>query len=165
MNNIILILSTHTKNILNPKLTSFGCNCRNKNNFPLDGECLTPKIIYRADIITDNDHIFYYGTSEATFKKRHSNHIHDFAHVKYQHATELAEYIWQLKSNNFNCSIKWLITSKVYVHANSLLCKLCLMEKYWIIKNFDGLGLLNKKLELINKCRHQNKILLMNVKR
>ena len=58
MNNISSILSTHNKNILNPKQTSFGCNCRNKDNCPLDGEFLTPNIIYRADIATDNDYKF-----------------------------------------------------------------------------------------------------------
>ena len=163
MNNISSILSTHNKNILNPKQTSFGCNCRNKVNCPLDGECLTPNIIY--DITTDNDHNFYYGTSEPIFKHHHSNHTRDFKYVKYQHVTELAKYIWQLKNNNFNYSIKWSIASKVYGYANSLSCKLCLMEKYWIIKHFDDPNLLNKKSEMINKCRHQNKILLMNVKR
>ena len=40
MSNISSILSTHNKNILNPKQTSFGCNCRNKDNCPLDCECL-----------------------------------------------------------------------------------------------------------------------------
>ena len=163
MNNISSILSTHNKNILNQKQTSFGCNGRNKDNCPPDGECLTPNIIYCADIPADNDHKFYYGTSETTFK--HCNHTHDFKHVKYQHATELAKYIWQLKNNNFNYSIKWSIASKVYGYANLLSCKLCLMEKYCIIKYFHDPNLLNKKSELINKCRHQNKILLMNVKR
>ena len=113
---------------------------------------------FRADITTDNDHIFYYGTSETTFKHCHSNHTRDFK--------QLAKYIWQLKNNkNKNYSIKWSIASKVYGYANSLSCKLCLMEKYWIIKYFDDSNLLNKKSELINKCRHQNKFLLMNVKR
>ena len=51
--------------------------------------------------------------SETTVKKRHSNHTRDFKHVKYQHATELAKYIWQLKNNNFNCSIKWSIAFMV----------------------------------------------------
>ena len=69
---------------------------------------------------------FYYSTSEITFKKRHSNHTRDFKHVKYQHATELAKYIWQLKNNNFNYGIKWSIASI----GISLPCKLCLMEKY-----------------------------------
>ena len=100
-----------------------------------------------------------------TFKHCHSNHTCDFKHVKYQHASELAKYIRHLKNNNFNYSIKWLIASKVCGYANSLYCKLCLMEKYWIIKYFDDPNLLNKKSELINKCRHQNKILFMNVKR
>ena len=58
MNNISSILSTHNKNILNPKQTSFGCNCRNKDNCPLDDECLTPNIIYRANIATDNEYKF-----------------------------------------------------------------------------------------------------------
>ena len=39
------------------------------------------------------------------------------------------------------------------------------MEKYWIIKYFDDPNLLNKKSELMNKCRQQDKILLMDVKR
>ena len=53
------------------------------------GECLTPKIIYHADITTDNDHKFCYGPSETSFKHCHSNHTRDFKHVKYQHATEV----------------------------------------------------------------------------
>ena len=85
--------------------------------------------------------------------------------MKYQHVTELAKHIWQLKNNNFNYSIKWSIASKVYGNDNSLSCKLCLMEKYRIMKYFDDPNLFNKKSELINKCRHQNKTLLMNVKR
>ena len=132
MNNISSMLSTHNKNILNPKQTSFGCNCRNKGICPIDGECLTPNIIYCADITTDNEHKFYCSTSETTFKKRHSNHTCDFKHVEYQHATGLAKHIWQLKNTNFNYSIKWSISSKVYGHASSLSCKLGLMEKYWI---------------------------------
>ena len=101
MNNIISILSTHNKNILNPKQASFGCNWRNKDNCPLDGECLTPNIIYYADITTDNGHKFYYSTSETTFKKRHSNHTRYLKRGKYQHATKLAKHIWQLRNNNF----------------------------------------------------------------
>ena len=71
------------KNILNQKQISFGCNCRNKDNCPLDGECLIPNIIYYADITIDNNHKFYYGMSEVTFKHPHGSHTHDFKHVKY----------------------------------------------------------------------------------
>ena len=39
------------------------------------------------------------------------------------------------------------------------------MEKYWIIKHFDDPNLSNKKSELINQYRHQNKILIMKLKK
>ena len=161
MRNIGSILSSHNKNILKPVQTSFGCNCR--NNSPLDNKCLISNIIYRADTTTANEQKFYYGTSETTFKQRHSNHSRDFKHLKYQHSTELAKYIWQLKNNNISYTIKWSIASKVYGYASLLNCKLCLMEKYWIIKHINNPDLLNKRSELINKCRHSNKILLKNV--
>ena len=163
MQNIGSIISSHNKNILHPKQTSFGCNCRNKENCLLNGECLTPNIIYRADITTTNEHKFYYGTSQTTFKLRHNNHSPDIKYVKYQNCTELAKYLWQLKNNNISYDIKWSIASKVYGYANSSQCKLCLMEKYWIIKNFNNPNLLNKKSEMMNKCRHQNRILLKYV--
>ena len=34
-----------------------NCNCRNKNNYPLDGKRLTPNIIYAAKI-TSNQRIY-----------------------------------------------------------------------------------------------------------
>ena len=39
------------------------------------------------------------------------------------------------------------------------------MEKYWMIKYFGDTNFLNKKSELINNCRQQNKNVLMNVKK
>ena len=50
MRNIGTIISTHNKNQLFPKRNDFVCNCRIQSEYPLDGKCLTPKIIYRADI-------------------------------------------------------------------------------------------------------------------
>ena len=78
-----------------------------------------------ADITVYNDHYFYYDTSEATFKQHHRNHTRDFKDGQYQHSTELAKYIWQLR-NKFNYSIKWSISSIAYGFANPLSCKLCI---------------------------------------
>ena len=39
------------------------------------------------------------------------------------------------------------------------------MKKYCSVKHFDNPNSLNKKLELISKGRHQNKILLMIAKK
>ena len=41
MKNINFVISSHSKNILNPRTASFGCNCRKKESCPLNGECLT----------------------------------------------------------------------------------------------------------------------------
>ena len=44
--------------------------------------------------------------------------------------------------------------------------KLYLTETFYIIQSLDDQNLLNNKSELVNKCRHQNKLLLLsNVKR
>ena len=72
--NMDSIISGHNHNILNPKQKSFGCNCRNKNSCPLNGECLTAKVIYRADVSNEaNDNQkFYFGLAETTFKERYN---------------------------------------------------------------------------------------------
>ena len=145
MNDVSSILSTNNENILSPPKIYFGSNCRNENNCPLDGESLTPSIIYRAYITTEYDHKFYYGTSEATFKHRHSNHTRDFKYVKCNIQKTI---IIQIKNSNLknkiNYSIKWSLASKRYGCAYSLSSKLCLMEKNWIIKYFDHPNLLKK---------------------
>ena len=50
MGNIASVLSAHNKSILYPKKSEFGCNCRSKTDCPLDNKCLTPKIVYQADV-------------------------------------------------------------------------------------------------------------------
>ena len=39
-------------------------------------------------------------------------------------------------------------------------CKLCLTEKLWLLKHFNDEHPLNKKLEFISMCRHENKLLV-----
>ena len=72
MKSMDSIISGHTHNILNP---SFGCNCRKKGSCPLNGECLTPKVIYRVDVSNEanSDQKFCFGLAETTFKERYSN--------------------------------------------------------------------------------------------
>ena len=41
MKNINSVISSRNKNILNPRITSFGCNCWEKESCSLNGECLT----------------------------------------------------------------------------------------------------------------------------
>ena len=48
------------------------CNCRNKENCPLDGKCLQSCIVYKADVITNKDSHIYYGASDGEFKSRYN---------------------------------------------------------------------------------------------
>ena len=155
------IISEHNHNILNPRQRSFGCNCRKKNSCPLNGESLTPKVIYRADVTNDanSDQKFYFGLAETAFKERYNNHKRDVKQSKYQYNTELRKYIWNLKNNSIQYNIHWKVIHKDYGNANLTMCKLCLTEKLWIINHINDSNMLNKKSELINKCRHLKKLL------
>ena len=105
MKNIELIISGHNHNILNPKQKSFGCNCKKEDSCPLNGECLTPKVIYCADVPNgpNSNQKFYFGLPETTFKERYKNHKRDVKHIKYQYITELTKYILNLENNiNYN---------------------------------------------------------------
>ena len=41
-----------------------------------------------------------------TFKERFRNHIKSFNHKKYSNETELSKYVWHLKENNTDYTIK-----------------------------------------------------------
>ena len=49
------IISAHNCSILNPPPKSFSCNCRNRSMYPLQKKCLTPNIVYQADITNNVD--------------------------------------------------------------------------------------------------------------
>ena len=137
-----------------------------KNSCPLNEECLTPKIIYRADVSNDenNNTKIYFGLPDTPFKERYGNNKRAFKHEKYENSAKFLKYIWQLKRSNINFSIKHSIASKGSENPSSIIYQLCLTENQWIIKFIYNKDNLNKKSELVNKCRHLNKFLLVNVK-
>ena len=49
------IISAHNQRLLTPNISFFECNWRNNSNCPLEGKCLTPKVIYQADVTNDVD--------------------------------------------------------------------------------------------------------------
>ena len=73
--------------------------------------------------------------------------------------------IWQLKDANITPIVTWEVVAKAFSDTNINFCKLCLTEKMFIMNALNGSQLLNKNSELINTCRHQNKLLLKCLKR
>ena len=62
MRNMGSVISTHNQRLLTLNNSSIGYNCRNKCNCQLEEECLTPKVIYQADVPNnvDDEYKFYY---------------------------------------------------------------------------------------------------------
>ena len=87
-----------------------------------------------------------------------------FKNRTHKNDTKLLKYIWNLKDQNKDFDINWSIKKKKSsgYSVASKPCNLCLLEKL-VICNFKKKGrLLNEVLDLVSKCRPENKYILMN---
>ena len=167
MPNIASIIKAHNKQISTSGTGTdpITCNCRKKDLCPLQGNCQATNIIYNAEVKENNNSQLYIGLTEPPFKLRYNNHTQSFKHEKHQNSTELSKHIWQLKRNKKPFTINWSIASRAQSYnSESKRCNLCLTEKLHIL-NAEKHSLLNKRPELISKCRHENKFYLRNFKR
>ena len=165
MSNMSSFIKQHSSDISSSptKTEERSRNCRNKDNCPLDGSCLKTCIVYMADVIKHNGTHIYYGASDGEFKFRYNNHMKSFRNRGYEHETELSKHIWELKDNNTEFYLKWSIAAYASPYrCGTRRCDLCLTEKY-IIARAEQKNLLNKRTELISKCRHRNKNILKNL--
>ena len=115
--------------------------------------------------MTKDEYKKYQGTAETSSKERYNNHTRDVKHKKYMKRTKPSKYIWSLKNQGITPIVKWGIVKKVNSKVSTNYCNICLTKKFFIIKSLEDCNLLNKRSELVSKCRHQNKLLLCNVKR
>ena len=120
---------------------------------------MTDKIVYKAEVET-NDGInelstkVNFGISETEFKSIHNNHTMPFRNRTHENDSKLSKFIWGLKDQNKKFGIKWSILKKFFGSKSS---NLCLLKKL-VISNFKQKErLLNKWLNLVSKCRHENK--------
>ena len=167
MDNMKSIINKHNMKVTNDNNDDDTenlqqCNCRSKEQCPLDNKCLTSSVIYNAKVTTENGAKNYIGLTEGTFKQRYTQHKATFKNRRYTNSTELSKHIWNLRDNNQDFNIKWSIISRARPYNNiSKRCDLCLTEKLMIITAKQD-ELLNKRSELISKCRHENKFYLRN---
>ena len=102
----------------------------------------------------------YFGISATAFKSRYANHKKSFGIEKYKTETELSKEYWKIKRLNGIPSVEWEIIQKCATYnKNSQRCNLCISEKVKIA-TYEGGNMLNKRSELVSKCRHQNKFML-----
>ena len=162
MPNIASIITTHNNQLLYPPEDQDNntCNCKNKVNCPMNGNCLKSCIVYKAEVESVSGQKYYIGTSEDKFKTRYNNHTKSFRNRVYEMDTELSKHIWMLKDKEEEFTLKWSIAAKASPYKkSSKRCDLCISEKLLIAKA-DPKTLLNKRSEIISKCRHRNKFKL-----
>ena len=155
------IINRHNSKILNPQKNSTPeCNCRKREECPLNGYCKQSSVVYKCEVSAPNqpDKV-YIGLTEKDFKTRWNSHKLSFNNNKYKNSTSLSNHIWELKEKfKTTPTLKWSIVKSVKsYYANARSCALCLQEKFEILNYPDKEKLLNKRSELISKCRHTNK--------
>jgi hypothetical protein len=137
------------------------CNCRKPTECPLEGQCLQSAVVYEAAVTTKDALYDYIGLTEGTFKTRYSAHASSFKHEKHRTSTELSKKVWELKEDGTPYKIKWTIVKHAHPYrGGGRTCDLCLTEKLYILMHKSESILLNKRRELISKCRHVNKFRL-----
>ena len=149
------------KSQIAPAPDNSKCNCRKKNECPLPGKCLTPAVIYQAQVDTHQSKETYIGLTANSFKQRYSGHKSSFKVKKRSKETTLSKHVWDLKDAKIPYNISW----KILAHAQPFsqvtgLCQLCTREKYLIIFK-PNLGTLNSRNELLGSCRHKRTSLLI----
>ena len=91
MNNVI---RKHNSEIMkNPaSSTTKTCNCRRKTDCPMDGNCLSECLVYKASVSTTTNK-YYYDTCENASKERYNNQKCFFRNKSCEKNTELSKYV------------------------------------------------------------------------
>ena len=168
--NMESIAKQHNSKILNESNTNneqgHTCICRVREQCPLNNNCLSSGVVYMANVSirTMTHWEKLYRINRRPFKLRFNQHTSSFKHEKHNNRTELSKHIWKLKNKGKQYNIKWSIITKARPCNNkSKRCNLCIAEKFCIL-NSKGNNLLNKRDELVSKCRHENKFYITNYK-
>ena len=104
----------------------------------------------------------YYGNCETKFKLRYTNHKKSFNHRNHKSYTELSKKFWKIKDNERSTNITWEILGRHQAYnTSSKRCSLCLNKKLKIALHRNN-NVLNRRTEILSKCRHKNKYSLIS---
>ena len=161
--NMASIISSHNRRVTGvvEEQVERGCNCRSgPANCVLQGRCLTPNVVYKCAVSTQQECKEYIGLTANTFKQRYYAHNNSFNKEAHAHSTALSTHIWELKKNNIPFTTNWSIQRLAAPYnKETQRCQLCLTEKA-LISLANNSTSLNKRNEIVSKCRHRDKYLL-----
>ena len=142
------------------------CNCREVSKCPLNGECKSTGLIYRAVVTEENteNSSQYIGSTEGQFKTRYNNHKSNFNNKHQKDSTALSKHIWKIKDKNKKPIVKWNIEKQCGIYkSGQKKCDICLSEKTELIlskRKVNEINILNSRSELMSACRHRRKFIL-----
>ena len=122
---------------------------------------MTPSLVYKAEVKVGSENKMYIGQTTNTFRNRLALHNSDVRTEK--NRTGLTTYLIGKKKKGINVDeIKW---SKMFeVHPRQKgekMCNLCNLEKTSIAIADPSISL-NKRSEILQRCRHRDKLVLAN---
>lgn len=136
------------------------CNCPRTAECPFEDACLDKDVRYTAELSSDLPN---YGTKEykgicsTEWKSRFGNHKKSFNNETYEKDSELSKEVWRIKRKGGNFSIKWSKDGNYSSYKpETKKCSLCANEKLAIAR-YEGNNLLNRRNEIISRCRHRLK--------
>ena len=102
----------------------------------------------------------YIGMCSGTFTQRLAVHKHSFK-VQTDNQTELSKIVIELKKEGKQFTINYSIIENKKSYSNSSKqCNLCTAEKFQILKSKHP-NLINKRSEIIGKCRQRTRFKLI----
>ena len=163
------VINGHNKKVIKDSKTitepneDRTCDCRVKNDCPLNGQCLIEKVVYGAKVTQENGKSeTYTGMTSTSFKTRYSNHKKSFSCQKYSTETTLGEHVFNLRSKGIRHNITWQILGRGSLFfTSSKNCNLCTLET-WFILHRKELATLNHPSDILKPCLHRKKFLLKN---
>ena len=163
--NMEFYIKAHNSKLMKEEknMTEPGCNCRGGvAKCPLQGRCQIPSLVYKAKTQSGDEVKEYIGQTAITFKLRFNNHTASFVNISKKNNTTLSHYFWKKKLLGEGTSITWRPVSITNPYSRGGQdCSLCLTEKATIARGEPNL-MLNKRSEIMKKCRHRLPHMLNN---
>ena len=130
---------------------------------PLNGECLTESLVYKATVTTVEEHPkldTYVGMTGNDFKQRWRIHDTSFNLRHHSTSSKLSEHVWKLKDEGTDYLIEFSILDKAPTfNPQTWVCNLCTLEKFYIIFRPE-IASLNEHNEINKPCIHKSRRLL-----
>ena len=125
MQNMSKIYEAHNSKITSTPCNQLAlCNCRVKEEWPMDGKCQTMDAVYNCCVTSPEPRQI--GLAEGKWKKSYYNHKNSFNHKRYSHETTLSSYVWHLNETlDINPNLKWSVVRCATPYSN--ISKKCLL--------------------------------------